>query len=91
MDRAVRVELVTDAGAVVAGTLTSESVEALRQALDHSPAQGRWLTGARAAGAYLGCSERRIFNRLHLIPHERDGGRLMFHTDALDAYLRDGP
>lgn len=49
---------------------------------------GRWLTGAKAAAAYMGCSERRVSNRLASIPHSRDGGRLMFHTDDLDAYLR---
>ena len=49
---------------------------------------GRWLTGAKAAATYLGCSPKRVYNRLHEIPHQRDGGRLMFHTAALDEWLR---
>ena len=49
---------------------------------------GRWLTGAKAAAEYLGCSERRVYNRLHEIPHVRDEGRLMFSTHDLDQWLR---
>ncbi len=51
---------------------------------------GRWLTGAAAAAAYLGCSPKRIYNRLHEIPHTRDGGRLMFSTTDLDNHVRNG-
>lgn len=87
----VRVEIVLDSGIPVVGTLTAASVEALRGVLDLGRSgAGRWLTGARAAAEYLGCSERRVYNRLGVIPHERDGGRLVFHTDDLDAYLRGG-
>ena len=49
---------------------------------------GRWLTGAKAAAAYLGCSPKRVYNRLPEIPHEKEGGRLVFHTGALDEWLR---
>jgi len=45
---------------------------------------GRWLTGAKEAASYLGCSPRRIYNRLHEIPHARDGARLLFNTADLD-------
>ncbi len=55
----------------------------------HAPA-ARWLTGAKAAAAYLGCSPKRIYNRLHEIPHTRDGGRLMFSTTDLDNHVRNG-
>jgi hypothetical protein len=48
---------------------------------------GRWLTGAKAAAAHLGCSPKRVSNRLHEIPHVKEGGRLMFHTAALDEWL----
>ena len=49
---------------------------------------GRWLTGAKAAAAYLGCSPKRVYNRLHEIPHEKKGARLVFHTTELDEWLR---
>lgn len=55
-----------------------------------SPPAARWLTGAKAAADYLGCSERRIYNRLHEIPHAKDGGRLMFNTADLDDHVRNG-
>ena len=45
---------------------------------------GRWLTGARAAAEYLGCSPKRIYARLHELPHGREGGRLVFDTRCLD-------
>jgi hypothetical protein len=50
--------------------------------------QGRWIVGAAAAAEHMGCSVKRVYNRLHLIPHERDGRRLVFRTDDLDRYLR---
>ena len=86
----VRVEVALDSGVVVAGTLSDASVEALREALDAGPEHGRWLTGAKAAAAYLGCSEKRVHNRKHLLGFVKDEGRLMFHSDDLDRYLRDG-
>ena len=49
---------------------------------------GRWLTGATAAAGYLGCSPKRVYNRLHEIPHVKEGGRLVFHTTELDEWLR---
>jgi excisionase family DNA binding protein len=49
---------------------------------------GRWITGAAGAAEYLGCSVKRVYNRLHEIPHARDGGRLVFNTADLDAWLR---
>lgn len=86
----VRVEVVLDSGVAIAGTLTDATIEALRDALDLTrPERGRWLTGAKAAADYMGCSEKRIYNRLHLIPHAKDEGRLVFHTDDLDRYLRN--
>ena len=50
---------------------------------------GCWLTGAKAAATYLGCSPKRIYNRLHDIPHMKEGGRLKFHTAALDEWLEE--
>ena len=56
---------------------------------------GRWLTGAKAAAEYLGCSPRRIYGRLPELPHVKDEGRLMFNTAApacsppLPPYSRD--
>ena len=49
---------------------------------------GRWLTGAAAAAAYLGCSPKRVYNRLCQIPHAKEDGRLVFHTCDLDEYRR---
>jgi len=56
--------------------------------LPESRTESRWLTGAKAAADYLGCSPKRVYARLHEIPHVRDGGRLMFSTADLDAWLR---
>ena len=50
--------------------------------------EGRWLTGAAAAADYLGCSSKRVHNRLHVIPHGKEEGRLVFHTRDLDDYRR---
>lgn len=50
-----------------------------------------YLTPDEAAD-YLRCSRQRLYDLVHderLVPH-RDGRRLLFHRDALDAYL-SGP
>jgi excisionase family DNA binding protein len=54
---------------------------------DIAPNPGCWLTGAKAAAVYLGCSPKRVYNRLHEIPHVKEGCRLKFHTAALDEWL----
>ena len=82
----VRVEVVTDAGAVLAGTLTDESVERLRDALDLAVRPQRLGTYAEAA-AILGLSEaaaRKHGQRGHL-PLVRVGGRVLIDLDQLDA------
>jgi len=77
-------------------TLTPEAMEQIvALAVDRLREKGgaaptaRWLTGAKAAAVYLGCSPKRIYNRLGEIPHVRDGGRLMFNTADLDDHLRN--
>jgi hypothetical protein len=73
-------EIVEQLVALVAARVVAE--------LREEGSRGRWLTGAAAAADYLGCSPKRIYNRLHEIPHARDGGRLMFNTYDLDEWLR---
>jgi excisionase family DNA binding protein len=46
-----------------------------------------WLSGAGAAADYLGVPRARVYKRLAKIPHHRDGARLMFRRDDLDAWL----
>jgi hypothetical protein len=79
----VEVELAPDA-------ITAFVEEVMRRVLVELGTQrseGRWLCGAAAAAAYLGCSPKRVYARLHEIPHVREGGRLMFHTNLLDDWL----
>lgn len=81
LDRYLGPEVVAAIEALVAKRVERALAEREEQA-------GRWLTGAKAAAEYLGCSERRVYNRLHLIPHVRDEGRLVFNTSDLDTWLR---
>lgn len=71
-----------------------ELVEAIAQraaaivlAAQRERPEGRWLAGAQAAADYLGCSPQRVYKRLHVIPHHKDGARLMFSTAELDRWL----
>src|SRR3954447_24223393 len=48
-----------------------------------------WLTVDEAA-EYLRCSKQAVYDRVHqnALQPGRDGRRLLFHRDTLDAYLR---
>jgi excisionase family DNA binding protein len=50
-----------------------------------------WMN-ARQAADYLGCGVGRIHDLTHVgqIPFHKDGRRLMFHRDELDAWIRRG-
>ena len=79
----LRVELPAELVEQLVAEVTARVLVELRE----EGSQGRWLTGANAAADYLGCSPKRVYNRLHEIPHVRDGGRLVFHTRDLDRHL----
>jgi hypothetical protein len=76
--------------------LPAETIEAIAQRaaalvlaeLREEANAGRWLTGAKAAAKYLGCSPRRVYALLPALPHAKEEGRLVFHTRDLDAYRR---
>jgi hypothetical protein len=44
-----------------------------------------WLF--RAAASYLGWPTARVYKRIRMLPHCRDGNVLMFRRSELDAYL----
>lgn len=50
-----------------------------------------WLTVADAA-TYLGCPTSRVYalKAARQIPHHKEGSRLLFHRDELDAWVRKG-
>jgi hypothetical protein len=81
-----RVELVVPDSVVEA--IATRAAEIVLEHLAEQPTETRWLTGAKAAADYLGCSHRRVYSRLHEIPHVKDEGRLVFSTADLDAWLR---
>jgi excisionase family DNA binding protein len=58
-------------------------VEVRQVALGGTP----WLAGAQAAADYLGVPRNRIYKHRADIPHHRQGARLMFRRDDLDAWL----
>jgi excisionase family DNA binding protein len=51
----------------------------------------RWLNAVQAA-EHLGCSKHRIYTLVSTrrIPHEHEGGRLLFDRAELDAWVRAG-
>jgi excisionase family DNA binding protein len=73
--------------------LVRAEVELALAEREREPAK-RWLT-AREAGAYLGCSERAVYQRIRRrrIPAEalrHQGRRLLFDRLALDSALERG-
>jgi excisionase family DNA binding protein len=68
--------------------IAQRAAELLAEQLPAAPASP-YMTPGEAA-EYLRCTGRqRIYDLVHqgaLVPH-RDGSRLLFHRDALDAYL----
>ena len=68
--------------------LVDRVTERVLAELQMDASTGRWLTGAAAAAAYLGCSPKRVYNLLSQIPHAKEEGRLVFHTRDLDQYRR---
>jgi excisionase family DNA binding protein len=53
--------------------------------------QSPWLTASEAA-LYLGCSLSRVrkLTMTRELPHEKDGARVLYHRDALDAFILAG-
>jgi hypothetical protein len=72
--------------------LVNELVErklAEREAHRSGAISSPWLYGAKTAAEYLGWPTKRVYNRLHQIPHRRDGSRLLFNRGELDAWVSD--
>jgi len=79
--------------------LPAEVFEELsRQVAEHAAAlaakqlrEDRWLE-LKTAAEYLDCSPRRLYEFVgrDLIPHERDGRRILFLRSELDAWVRNG-
>jgi excisionase family DNA binding protein len=64
---------------------------ATRLAPSGAPAATPWLS-AQAAADYIGCSLSRVrkLTMLGDLPTHRDGGRVLYRRDDLDAYIRSG-
>jgi excisionase family DNA binding protein len=56
-----------------------------------APAATPWMS-AQAAADYIGCSLSRVrkLTMLGDLPTHRDGGRVLYRRDDLDAYIRSG-
>lgn len=80
----VEVALSPDAVETIVAEVTRRVLVELREERN----EGRWLTGAKAAADYLGCSPKRVYARLPEIPHAKEGGRLLFFTADLDRWVR---
>ena len=68
----------------------AEIEDAFRRVLDHHR-ESPWMT-AEEAGTYLRCPVSRI-RKLTMVgdlPCERDGRRVLYNREALDAYVRCG-
>ena len=64
---------------------------AARLAPPGAPATTPWMS-AQAAADYIGCSLSRVrkLTMLGDLPTHRDGGRVLYRRDDLDAYIRSG-
>ena len=64
---------------------------AARLALPGAPAATPWMS-AQAAADYIGCSLSRVrkLTMLGDLPTHRDGGRVLYRREDLDAYIRSG-
>jgi excisionase family DNA binding protein len=79
----VRIELEPEERAALVEEITRAVLDRLAAERDNgSP----WLS-AQGAADYLGVSRKRIYARVHELPHFRDGARVFFRKDELDAYL----
>lgn len=68
-----------------------QDVEALADALATRLQPSPWLDAAEAA-VRLRCKKRRVYDLVqqNRIPHRREGARLLFRADELDAWLDSG-
>lgn len=67
-------------------------VEATRLvATELAAARSPWLNAGGAAG-HMCCPVSRIrkLTAQGVLPHHREGGRVLYHRDDLDAYIRNG-
>jgi excisionase family DNA binding protein len=63
----------------------------LRVLDERVPSHQHWM-GVAEAAEHLCCSKHRIYHLVseRRIPHEREGARLLFDRQALDAWVRLG-
>jgi excisionase family DNA binding protein len=63
----------------------------LVRAEQHQQPSSPWMKPEEAA-AYLRCDKQRLYDLVHQdrIPHEKEGGRLLFNRAQLDDYVRRG-
>lgn len=63
----------------------------IEQLQEQAAAPSPWMDVA-AAAEYIAAPVSRIYALVSAdrIPHHRDGSRLLFHRDELDAWIRDG-
>ena len=80
---AIRLELSPNAVDAIAQRAAEIVLERFDADRDSSP----WLSGAAAAGEYLGWPRERVYKRVHELPHHRHGNRLMFRREDLDDWV----
>ena len=71
-------------------SLVARVLERLKAEPEPKPARG-WMNVEQAA-RYLACGASRIYDlrAAERIPYRKDGSRLLFHPDELDAWLDQG-
>jgi excisionase family DNA binding protein len=73
--------------------LSDEVLDAVAErVLERLPVESAAWLGAKDAAAHLGCSVHRVYRLTseRRIPHEHEGGRLVFNRNDLDAWVRAG-
>src|SRR5215213_2988585 len=85
----VRIELDDHVLVTLADRLADKLV--VRAAPSGAPTDTPWMS-AQAAADYIGCSLSRVrkLTMLGDLPTHRDGARVLYRRDDLDAYIRSG-
>jgi excisionase family DNA binding protein len=73
-------------------SIAERAAELVAERLAAEAAPSPWLDVAGAAEYIGGAPTSRVYALVSAgrIPHHRDGSRLLFHRDELDAWIRDG-
>lgn len=72
--------------------VTEVVAQRLQERLPLAQPSSPWLSGAAKAADYIDSGVGRVYDLVSVgqIPVHRDGSRLLFHRDELDAWVRTG-